>query len=100
MPNHSAQEPTAHNCVSSHGKAGWGITVALLRSQSRSPVAPGAPMWGTCSGPGSSVNANAILKRSAARLAEKAPSVMLNLELPEGLQGSKIPFKRFKANIL
>jgi hypothetical protein len=44
--------------------------------------------------------ANAILKRSAARLAEKAPNVMLCLELPEGLQGSKIPFKRFKANIL
>jgi hypothetical protein len=42
---------------------------------------------------------NAILKRSAARLAEKAPNVMLYLELPEGLQGSKIPFKRFKANI-
>ena len=43
---------------------------------------------------------NAILKRSAARLAEKAPNVMLYLELPEGLQGSKISFKRFKANIL
>jgi hypothetical protein len=41
------------------------------------------------------------LKRSAApRLAEKAPNVMLYLELPEGLQGSKISFKRFKANIL
>ena len=62
---------------------------------------PGGPgrAW-MCSGPGSSVNANAILKRSAARLAEKAPSVMLYLELPEGLEGSKIPFKRFKANIL
>jgi hypothetical protein len=46
--------------------AGWGITIALLRSQSRSPVAPGAPVWGTCSGPGSSVNANAILKRASA----------------------------------
>jgi hypothetical protein len=45
-------------------------------------------------------SANAILKRIAARLAEKAPNVMLYLELPEGLQGSKIPFKRFKANIL
>ncbi len=42
----------------------------------------------------------ADLKRSAARLAEKAPNVMLYLELPEGLHGSKIPFKRFKANIL
>jgi hypothetical protein len=36
----------------------------------------------------------------AARLVEKAPSVMLYLELPEGLQGSKIPFKRFKANLV
>jgi hypothetical protein len=27
-------------------------------------------------------------------------NVMLYLELPEGLQGSKISFKRFKANIL
>ena len=35
-----------------------------------------------------------------AQLAEKAPNVMLYLELPEGLQGSKIPFKRFNANIL
>ena len=35
----------------------------------------------------------------AARLAEKAPSVMLYLELPEGLQGSKISFKRFKADV-
>jgi hypothetical protein len=43
---------------------------------------------------------NAILKWNAARLAEKAPNVMLYLELPEGLHGSKIPFKRFKANIL
>jgi hypothetical protein len=32
--------------------------------------------------------------------AAKAPNVMLYLELPEGLHGSKIPFKRFKANIL
>ena len=43
---------------------------------------------------------SAILKRSAARLAEKAPNVMLYSELPEGLQGSKIPFERFEANIL
>jgi hypothetical protein len=35
-----------------------------------------------------------------ATVAEKAPNVMLYLELPEGLQGSKISFKRFKANIL
>ena len=40
------------------------------------------------------------LEAGAARLAEKAPNVMLYLELPEGLQGGKIPFKRFKANIL
>jgi hypothetical protein len=33
-------------------------------------------------------------------MAEKAPNLMLDLELPEGLHGSKIPFKRFKANIL
>jgi hypothetical protein len=30
----------------------------------------------------------------------KLQTVMLYLELPEGLQGSKIPSKRFKANIL
>jgi hypothetical protein len=65
VPNHSvrpeARNSTAHDWVLSHGKAGWGITVALLRSQSRSPVAPGAPVWGTCSGPGSSVNAKRTL---------------------------------------
>jgi hypothetical protein len=42
----------------------------------------------------------AHLKRNAARLAGRAPNMMLYLELPEGLQGSKIPLKRFKANIL
>ena len=42
----------------------------------------------------------ALLFEQPARLAEKAPNVMLYLELPEGFYGSKIPFKRFKANIL
>jgi len=40
------------------------------------------------------------LEAERARLVEKTPNVMLYLELPEGLQGSKISFKRFKANIL
>jgi hypothetical protein len=39
-------------------------------------------------------------KRDLEAEAEIASNVMLYLELPEGLQGSKIPFKRFKANII
>jgi hypothetical protein len=82
------------------------FTVRFRRPDGRCPRT--RHVWGTKAKP-SGVGAptallfeqqrNAILKRSAARLAEKAPNVMLYLELPEGLQGSKIPFKRFKANI-
>jgi hypothetical protein len=72
----------------------WGATAAGWgRRQSR--WLRNADGFAVCA-----ASANSILKRSAARLAEKAPNVMLYLELPEGLQGSKISFKRFKANIL